>query len=253
MKIGLVLSGGGARGIAHIGVIKALEEFGVKISCIAGTSAGSIVGSLYAYGYKPDQIMDLIASTSFLKSLRPAWTMTGLLTLDALRDLLSKHIQGNDFNVLKIPMTIAATDIKKGTAVYFTCGELYPAILASCCVPVVFNPVTINGDLYVDGGIMDNLPAASIKDQCDFLIGSNCNFISPDFEGKNFRKVIERCLLMAINGNTTFNKSLCDVLIEPPTVGKVSGFDLGSAKNLFDFGYQFTKENFKAVDFLMPE
>jgi len=250
MKIGLVLSGGGARGIMHIGVIKALEEFGVTCSVIAGTSAGSIVGSMYAYGYKPDEIMNIISSTSFLRSLRPAWTLTGLLSLDSLGALLLKHMPENNFDALKIPITIAATDLKKGKAAYFSSGELSPAILSSCCVPAVFNPITFNGCTFLDGGITDNLPAASIKDKCDFLIGSHCNSISTDFEGKNFRKVIERVLLMAINGNTVISKSLCNVLIEPPEVGKVSGFEIAKAKDLFEIGYHYTKENFKREDFV---
>src|SRR5918993_737657 len=140
MKIGLVLSGGGARGICHLGVIKALEEFGVKFDYISGTSAGSITGALYSYGYKPDEIMEMIASHSFARSLRLAWTWTGLLKLDGLRELFLKFIPENSFEVLKIPVTVAATEIKKGKIEYFTQGELIPAILASSCVPAVFNP-----------------------------------------------------------------------------------------------------------------
>jgi NTE family protein len=103
MKIGIVLSGGGARGIMHIGVLKALEEFDVKISCCAGASAGSIVGSLFSYGYSPDQMMEIILSTRFLKTLRPAWAMTGLLTLEGLREVLVRHMPENSFETLKIP------------------------------------------------------------------------------------------------------------------------------------------------------
>jgi NTE family protein len=250
MNIGLVLSGGGARGIAHVGVIRALEEFGLKFSVIAGTSAGSIVGSLYSYGYKPHDIMQIISSTSFLRSIRPAWKLTGLFSMEILQAALLKHIPENNFNILKIPMTVAATDIKKGKAAYFTEGELFPAIMSSCCVPAVFNPVLYNGSLYVDGGIMDNLPAASIRNKCDFLVGSHCNHISPDFDVKNFRTIIERCLLMAINGNTIISKGLCNVLIEPPDVGKVSGFDMSKAKDLYEIGYKFTIENFKPEDFI---
>src|SRR6218665_2402135 len=141
MKVGLVLSGGGARGISHIGVLKALDEFGITIDCMAGTSAGSIVSTLYAYGYKPDKIMELVLTTSLLKSMRPAWTMTGLLSLDGLRDVLLKYVPENTFESLKIPVTIAATDIRKGKAAYFSKGELIPAVQASCCVPAVFNPI----------------------------------------------------------------------------------------------------------------
>lgn len=249
MKVGLVLSGGGARGISHIGVIKALQELGVGISCLAGTSAGSIVGSLYAYGYAPDQILEIVLTTSLFKSMRPAWTWTGLLSLDGLRDALIKHIPENDFAALKLPMTIAATEIRKGSAVYFTTGELAPAVMSSCCVPAVFNPIQFNGGTYVDGGLVDNLPAASIRSQCDLLIGSHCNYINGDFDVRNFRSVIERSLLIAINGNTTISKGLCDILIEPPDVGSYSGFNIAKAQELFESGYKFVKENFSKEDF----
>jgi NTE family protein len=244
MKIGLVLSGGGARGVCHLGVIKALEEAGVTIDYISGTSAGSIIGALYSYGYTPDEILHIIVSTSFFRSIRLSWTLTGLLKLDGLRDLILKYIPENTFDALKIPLTLAATELKKGQVKYFAQGELVGPLLGSCCVPAVFNPISFEGGLYVDGGILDNLPVKAIRDKCDVIIGSHCNFITSEFDVKNMRSVIERSLLMAINGNTTINKSLCNVLIEPPAVGKFSGFDLGKAKEMFDIGYQYTRENF---------
>ncbi len=96
---------------------------------------------------------------------------------------------------------------------------------------------------------MDNLPARSIHDEVDFLIGSHCNFITPEFNLVNFRSVIERSALIAVSGNTMISKNLCKVLIEPPEVGKFSGMDLSRAKDLFDAGYTFTKANFTARDF----
>jgi NTE family protein len=251
MKTGLVLSGGGARGICHLGVIKALEEFGITIDYISGTSAGTITGCLYSYGYKPDEILQMISSASFVKTLKLAWAWTGLLSLDGLRDLLLKFIPENSFDALKIPVTIAATEIRKGKIDYFTQGELIPAILASSCIPVVFNPIQYNGGLYVDGGILDNLPVKGIHDKCDFIIGSHCNFILSDVDLKNFRTVIERSLLMAISGNTTVSKTLCHALIEPPDVGKYSGFDLSKAREIFDVGYIYTRNNF-SIDKLKP-
>ncbi len=126
-KYGLVLSGGGARGISHIGVLKALDEIGLKFHRLAGTSAGSIVGSLYAYGYAPDKILEIVLQTSFLKSVRPAWTMTGLLSLERLKDVLLKFLPENSFEALKIPITIAATEIIQGKPDYFSSGELIPS------------------------------------------------------------------------------------------------------------------------------
>jgi NTE family protein len=244
MKIGLVLSGGGARGVCHLGVIKALDEAGVKIDYLSGTSAGAITGALYSYGYKPDEILKIILSTSFFRSLRIAWTIKGLLSIEGLENVLLKYIPINSFDALKIPMVVAATDIKRGKIEYFSQGELIPALLCSSCVPAVFNPYRFNGLLYVDGGILDNLPVKAIHDKCDVIIGSHCNFITSEFEVKNIRSVVERSLLMAVNGNSSLSKSLCHVLIEPPEVGKFSGFDLSKAKEIFDLGYQYTKETF---------
>lgn len=249
MKRGLVLSGGGARGVCHLGVLKALDEFGITFDYLSGTSAGAIFGSLYSYGYKPDEILDFLMATRLYKSLRPAWKWTGLLSLDGLGDLLHKYLPENRFDALKIPLTVAATDIHKGKIDYFAEGELIPAILASCCVPAVFNPFPFNGGLYVDGGILDNLPVKAVADKCDFIVASHCNFITPEFDIKSIRSVIERSMLMAINGNTTISKTLCHVLIEPPEVGRYSGFDLGKAKEIFNIGYQYTRQHFKPEDF----
>src|SRR5258706_7504012 len=163
MRIGLVLSGGSARGVAQIGVIKALEELGLTFSCISGTSAGSIVGAMYAYGYKPSQILEIIQRVTIFKSVRPAWTWAGLLTMDGMKDLLLKCMPENNFQLLKIPLTIAATEIRIGETHYFTEGELVPAIMASCTIPAVFRPMSLRDGLYVDGGVLHNFPVGPLK------------------------------------------------------------------------------------------
>lgn len=244
MKIGLVLSGGGARGVAHIGVLKALDEMGIKFSIASGTSAGSIVASLYSYGYRPDEIFDIIKNLSIFKSVSPAWAWAGLLKMDGLEALLIKYIPENNFKALKIPLTVAATEIRKGVTHYFSEGELIPAIVSSCSVPAVFNPVSFKGGLYVDGGLLDNLPVLPIRDKCDFIVGSHCNHISSEFDPKNLKLVIERSLLMAISSNTLVSRKMCDVFIEPTRMDRFSSFDIGKAQEIFDFGYQFTKQNF---------
>jgi len=244
MKLGIVLSGGGARGVAHIGVLKALDEMGVQFSIVSGTSAGSIVGALFSYGYKPEEIFEITQHLSIFKSVSPAWTWAGLLKMDGLENLLRKHIPENNFKALKLPLTVAATEIRKGTISYFTEGQLIPAIVASCSIPAIFNPVNHNGGLYVDGGILDNLPALPIRDKCDFLVGSNCNHIHSEFDPKNMKVMIERSLLMAISANTKASRQLCDVFIEPPHMDRYSSLAVGKAKEIFDYGYEFTKKNF---------
>lgn len=249
MKYGLALSGGGARGVVHLGVIKALEELGIEISVIAGTSAGSIVGSLYAYGHSPEEIFKIINTTSFFKSVRPAWTWAGLLRLDGLRDALLKQMPENSFDVLKRGLIVAATDLVKGKPAYFTEGELIPAILASSCVPGIFSPVEFNGSYYVDGGLMDNFPVSVLVEQCDFIIGSHCNPIADGFDKRNLKAIVERSLLLAINGNTSNSKKLCNVFIEAPGMGNISGFELARAEDMFLIGYEYTIKNFKREDF----
>ncbi len=249
MKIGLALSGGGARGISHLGVLKALEEFGVQIDCISGTSTGALIGALYSYGLSPEKILETFINTRIFTSLRPAWTWTGLANVNGLQEVLLKVMPENNFQSLKIPVTIVATNLKKGRPEYFTSGELVVPLLASCCVPVLFSPINIDGEVYVDGGIMDNLPADCIRRECDLVIGSSCNHVSSEFDVKNFRSVIERSLMIAISGNTVISKHLCDVLIEPPELGKVSAFDLSDPRRLFDIGYAFAKTNYDKHSF----
>ncbi len=246
LKTGLVLSGGGARGVAHVGVLKALDELGVEIDCISGTSAGALVGALYAHGLKPDAILELIKRVGFFKSVRPAWALTGIFNMDGLKELLQKNIPGNSFQRLSIPLTVAATDIRKGKIQYFSEGELIPAILASCSIPAIFNPVNFNSNLYVDGGLMDNLPVKPIRNQCDFIIGSHCNHISPDVDVANMKSVIERSLLVAIYSNTEVSRGMCDVFIEPPRMDRFSSLDLSKTQTqeIFDFSYRFTIQNF---------
>ncbi|NJN42129.1 MAG: patatin-like phospholipase family protein [Flammeovirgaceae bacterium] len=245
MTTGLVLSGGGARGFAHLGVIKALEEDGVSFDELSGTSAGSIAGALYAYGYTPDEILEIISSTGFLKSVRPAWTWIGLLSLDGFKEMMLKHIPENNFEALKKKLTIAATEIRLGKVVYFNQGELIPAILASSSIPALFSPIHHHENFYVDGGLMDNLPVRPLIGKCDFIIGSHCNPVEQRFDLKNAKEVVERSLLLAINVSTNYSKTHCNLVIEPPALGKFTTFDLSKGKEIFDIGYSYTKDNMK--------
>ena len=103
--------------------------------------------------------------------------------------------------------------------------------------------------MYVDGGLLDNLPAKPIRDKCDFIIGSHCNLVSQTFDPTNLKVVIERSMLITINANTWISKQLCDIVVEPPGLDKYSSFDMGKAKEIFDIGYKFTRENFKESQF----
>lgn len=248
MKIGLALSGGGARGIAHLGVIKALEESGLRFSAISGTSAGAVAGAFYCAGYKPDDILEIITTMGFLNSVRPAWSWTGLLSMEGFKEVMHKHIPHNSFEKLNPALTVAATEIRLGKVVYFTEGELIPAVIASSSIPAIFNPVTLNGHVYVDGGLMDNLPARPLVGKCDFIIGSHCNPVDQRFDIKNVKEVTERSLLIAINVSTTYSKTHCNFVFESPELGKFSTFDLAKGKEIFQIGYRNAKSRLPELE-----
>jgi len=237
-KTGIALSGGGARGISHLGIIKAIMESGINIDMISGTSAGSIVGALFCEGYTPEEILDIIRNTKFFRFVRPA-IKRGLLNIEKAGDIFRKYISVNDFANLKIPLILAATNLRAGKVEYFSKGDLIGPILASCCIPVIFRPYEYHGVSYVDGGILNNLPTEPLVESCDRIIGSSCNAIDPDFESTSVRKIIERSLLLAVGGNTIESRRHCTIFIEPPKLSKISAFELNRAEEIFNIGYEF--------------
>jgi len=240
MKVGLALSGGGARGIAHLGVLKALQEREIKISAISGTSAGSIIGAFFCAGYAPEEILKIITKTSFIRYLRPAISFTGLIKIEKLIPLLQKYLPEDSFDALEIPLSIATTNINKGEIEYFEHGPLIRPILASCCIPALFDPISINGSHFVDGGILNNLPVQPLEAKSDRIIGSHCNPISKGFELTNIKALVERSLLIAVSQNTLESKKKCDLIIEPPELGWFLGSDLAKSEEMFTIGYEHT-------------
>ncbi|GAB3498947.1 patatin-like phospholipase family protein [Spirosoma knui] len=241
MKIGLVLSGGGARGITHLGVIKALQEMGLTFAQISGTSAGAITGALLAQGYSPDESLKIIESSSFVRHIRPAWNRMGLLRLDTIVDLYRKYIPHDTFEGLQIPLHVVAVDLNDGEQVVFDSGELIRPVLASCCLPGIFEPMLINKRQYVDGGVLNNLPVDVIENKVDFLIGSHCNVLGPRKPITSMRGVIERSLVLAVQSKTKDRFAKCNVLIEPPQLSQYTTTDISKARELFRIGYQHTR------------
>ena len=241
MKIGLVLSGGGSRGIAHLGIIKFLEELQIPIAAISGSSSGSIAGALYSYGYSPDEILDIVQEIKLLKLIKPAISKTGLLKMDASQALFNKYIKEDNFSALKIPLTITATDLCKGKSIYFTHGELIKPLMASSCIPVIFDPVKIGQDWFIDGGILNNFPTKPLLDSCDKIIGSHSNPIDETFKLGNVKTMFERTFLLAINGNSNNNVKDCDIFLEPPALKTVKVFDMSLAREIFKAGYDYAK------------
>ncbi len=237
MKIGLVLSGGGIRGVAHLGVIKALEEYGVNFDLLAGTSAGSIVGAFYAAGYSVDRILEIVLDIKTNKFIRLALSWKGVLKMNSVKQFLTEYFPHDSFDDLNMPLHIAATNIQKGETEYFTEGSLTDAICASSCIPVLFDPVSINGQLYIDGGILNNLPVEAIRKSCDIVVGSHSNPIGDGFYPKNAKVVMERTLMLAITRNAYASRTFCDYFIEPVGLEPFHVLDINKAKEIYNIGY----------------
>ncbi|POY35089.1 patatin [Solitalea longa] len=240
MKIGLVMSGGGIRGIAHLGVVKALYEEGITFSKISGTSAGAIVGAFLANGYQPDFILNTFKFTNLFKYIKPTIRGFGLLSLQNT-NLLYQQFLPKTFEELKTPLVVAATDIGNARVAYFSSGELIKPIQASSCIPAVFKPIEIDGKVYVDGGLLDNFPVEVIMDDCDFIIGSCCNHLDRIDSVSGIKTIIERSVVISLNARTDSKKPLCNVIIEPKGLGGTSLFHVKRTDEIFRMGYAAAK------------
>lgn len=242
-KIGISLSGGGARGIAHIGVLKALEEHDVYPAAIAGTSAGAIVGGLYAAGKRPDEILEFVKNSSFFAAfLKGGLPSAGLIKLTYLKEKLSEHIKEDRFESLEMPLYIALSNLNTGQCDIFSEGPLIQAIIGSASVPLIFKPVRINGAVYVDGGLLNNMPVHPLKKTTDRILGVNVmpNNGTPGQKFTGALSIAGRCFDLSIYANTKPNLSMCDVVIEPEGVSQYNIFHFNQFKTLYEIGYNAT-------------
>lgn len=237
-NIGYALSGGGARGFAHLGALKALEERNLKPNIIAGTSAGALAGVFYADGFTPDEIIDLFNHTKFKQFVEFTFPTSGLFRPTGLHSFLKKNLRSTTFEQLQIPFIAVATNWEKAVTVNFSEGDnLIDSVVASCCVPLIFSPIKIGEEYYVDGGIFKNLPASTIRDECNVLFGVNVTTILPPQDKNNLKYYAERTFNMMAMSNTLPDKKLCDVLIETEGIEKFWMFDLSHIDSIFELGY----------------
>ncbi|MBP1676881.1 MAG: Patatin [Bacteroidetes bacterium] len=241
-KIGIALSGGGIKGLCHAGVLKALEEQGIKPDIISGVSAGAVVGALYADGYSPDEIATLFEDISFRKMTKLRIPEGGLFRIDAFEDFLFRTLRAKSFEELKIPLRVVATNLDKGQSVVFSQGHLIDPVVASCSVPVLFAPKKINGTHYVDGGVLKNFPVSTISTVCDKVIGINASPMVADEYKLSLMNVASRTYHFMFKANILHDKELCNLLIEPVDMGNYDTFDVDKGREIFELGYQSTRQ-----------
>ncbi|MGW8123714.1 patatin-like phospholipase family protein [Roseivirga echinicomitans] len=240
MKTGIALSGGGARGFAHFGVLQALDELGVEINSISGTSAGSIAGAFYTHGYSPTEALESISKTNLFKIIWPAFSLSGLINMSKSEEIFKKFFKEDTFDNAHIPLQIIATNLNEGRKHVFSSGPLVKAIMASSCIPFIFDPIKIGSESYVDGGIVNNLPTEVLRDNCDIVIGVNVAPVIRENELDGPKRMIERISMVSINANVSASKAYCDILIEPTALRKYSTFDMKKAQEIYEVGYEST-------------
>jgi NTE family protein len=279
-KIGLVLSGGAAKGISHIGVLKVLEEAGLTVDCIGGTSMGSIIGGLYALGYNAGILEQLVLKQDWsyllgdeipigsisieekeefrkyflsipaegFRPKLPSGLISGQNISMTLSALTWPYHEIDDFSKLPVPFLCIATDIVEGKQVILDKGYLPDAIRASMAIPTIFTPVEIDDRLLVDGGILNNFPVKEVKDMgADIIIGVNCGFRAyKKDEIKSLTEVLEQSLYVMSYDKDNADKKLCDILIEPEFSENAS-ISFSNADELIQIGENAARKHFTEI------
>ncbi len=167
-KFGIALSGGGARGIVHIGVLEALHKYGIRPEIISGASAGALVGVFYAAGMEPLQILELVKANKMVKMFKWQVPSNGLIDIKKVSSLLEMNIEKDDFSSLKKPFYCSVVNLNSGHSEIKSDGKLFQWVLASASIPIIFEPQVIDGNSYVDGGFVIDPPETRKFNTFDF-------------------------------------------------------------------------------------
>lgn len=244
--IGLVLSGGGYRGAAHAGAIKALEEFDILPTRISGTSAGALAGALYAANYTPEEILVVFKKVKIFGVTRYARNKPGWVDTDTFRDFLLDYFPEDNFSALSKALYVTSTDLLNGDVKVFHTGELIAPLLASASFPGIFSPVKIGDGLYADGGILDNFPVDPVKN-ANAIYGLYANPVMK-MDMKDFKHsydVVSRAFQLRMHKSSLLKFSSCDMVVNPGELGNYSLFSSNQVEELFQIGYKHTYDALK--------
>ena len=280
-RIGLVLSGGTARGLAHVGILKVLEEEKVPVEYVTGTSMGSIIGGLYSVGYTPDEIEKIASEMDWLALFNdsierkgkgisrnliedrntmvlpmenfvpkiPSGAVGGKSASEKLNELFFGVAEVNDFKKFPKKFALVATDLNTGEGVMIDKGSIATAIRSSLSLPSVFNPVQAGERLYVDGGVVRNLPVQDIKVLgADYTIGVNVGegFSKRDPEKLNIAGVISDSMTIAGRQEVERQIRMLDLYMAP-NLEKIESYDFGKVKEIIDAGEKVERENIESI------
>ncbi len=241
--VGLALSGGTAKSLAHIGVLHALEEAGIGVDCLAGTSGGAIVGAVYAAGFSIEDLTEVARKLRWRHLARLTFPKLGLLNNSGVRTFLTDLLGDVTFADLRIPLAIVGTDFLTGEKVVFREGKVADAAMISSSIPNVFEPVELGDTLYVDGGLVEYLPVETVREfEPKVVIAVNLGHREgPSPRPGNLLHVAMQVVGIAARQNAIISESRADIVIRPPAASFPS-FDLMASARLIEVGYAETKK-----------
>jgi NTE family protein len=248
-RLGLVLSGGGVRGVAHAGVLKAMTEHGIRPDCIAGSSSGALVGALYGAGYSPEEMLQFFVDKNPFRLSRlavagPGWIDTAKVAADFM-----EYFPEDSFESLDGRLFVTATDIVQGKLTIFDSGPLISAVLASCSVPLVFTPTTIDGRSYSDGGIVNNFPVEPLEGLCGTIIGVYASPIRDAHQTSLSSSVAvwQRALEVGSYFASKPKFDRCALVICPEALSRYGLFDTKHVEAIFEVGYAAALERMESI------
>ncbi|WP_291528974.1 patatin-like phospholipase family protein [Bacteroides sp. UBA939] len=236
-SVGFALSGGFIKGFAHLGVMQALLEHDIKPEIISGVSAGALAGVFYADGNEPYKVLDYFAGHKFQDLTKLVIPKVGLFELSEFVDFLRSNLKAKTLEELQTPLIITATDLDHGHIVHFHKGDIALRVAASCCMPVLFSPVKIEGIHYVDGGLFMNLPVSTIRHICDKVVAVNVSPLLANKYKMNIVSIAMRSYHFMFRANTFPEREKADLLIEPYNLEGYSNTELEKAEEIFMQGY----------------
>lgn len=237
-KVGLALGGGAVLGAAHVGVLKALAEFDIKVDYIAGTSIGAFVAAFYAFGKKWDEIETLAEGLNWFEISGLSLSRFGLMSNQKLGKLIVDTIGEALIEHAEIPLAMIATDISNGKKVVLKKGPVDQAAMASTCLPGIFNPVEIDKQLLVDGGIVENVPIDTLRSMgADYIIGVDLNAEHKYEKPGNIIDVLINSFHFTMMAASRLQTEEADLLIKPD-LSEFSRSDTSKISELIEQGYR---------------
>jgi NTE family protein len=252
-RLGIVLSGGGSRGLAHVGVLRALGERGIFPDCVSGTSAGALVGALYAQGHDWDAMLDFFVTTSPFRISKFALRKPGLLDTEKIVPDFLPFFPGDSFEALRRKLFVTATDLVAGRPEVFASGPLVRPIIASSSMPLVFTPTRVGDRLFIDGGVIDNFPVAPLLGLCDVVLGVH---VSPlrEVDGETLGSslaISHRALEIGMYYASKRHFHQCDLMIRPEGLRQYALFDVKPRREIHDRGYEAAVARLPEIEALL--